>query len=812
MDKLFQDIRYGLRALLNKPGFTIVAVLALALGIGANTAIFSVVNSVLLRPLPYPQADRLVMVWEDRTSLGFPSDTPAPANFFDWREQQSVFEDMAAIAGRTFSLTGIGEPEKIEGQRVSASFFPLLGVAPIRGRAFLPEDDRPESAPVVIIGHSLWQRRYGGDEGLVNQTISLNGQPHTVIGIMPPDFSFPDRNEMWVPIAFSQEEASLRGGHYLLVVARLKPGISLARARTEMSEIASRLEQQYPQTNTALGAKVVPLHEEMVGDIRPALLILLGAVAFVLLIACANVANLLLARAASRQKETAIRSALGANRSRLVRQFLTESMLLSIMGGAIGLLLAVVGLKSLTALIPPELFRGREISVDAWVLVFTIGISLLTGALFGIVPAIQSAKINLNETLKEGGKGSGTATRGRLRSALVVAEISLALVLLVGAGLLINSFLRLSNVDAGFNPENLLTVDVVLPPNKYDTRDKRAVFYSQMLERVEALPGVESAGVITNLPLTFKGNNNSFTVEGRPEPPPDQVAIAATRIISSNYFRTMSIRVVSGRGITPQDIADKAQVAVISETMARTHWPGEEALGKRIKMGRYASTAPWITIVGVAANVRQFELESETRPQLYLPYSQVGFFAPRHLVVRTSGDPLGFVAAVREAVWSVDPDQPVSNVSTMEKIVSESLAGRRLVMLLLGIFAALALLLAAVGIYGVMSYAVTQRTHEIGIRMALGANSRDVLGMVVGNSFKLVAIGVSAGLVSAYFLTRFMRSLLYGVSETDPVTFAVIPVLLALVALVASYIPARRATRVEPDGRAQARIDLKSQI
>jgi putative ABC transport system permease protein len=798
MDKLFQDIRYGLRALLSKPAFTIVAVLALALGIGANTAIFSVVNSVLLRPLAYPESERLVMVWEERTSLGFPADTPAPANFFDCREQQSVFEDMAAMADRAFNLTGTGEPEKIEGQRVSASFFPLFGVAPMRGRAFLPEDDMPESSPVVIIGHALWQRRFGGDEGLLNQTISLNGQPHTVVGIMPPGFDFPERNQMWVPIAFSQDEASRRGSHYLMVVARLKQGVSLTQAQTEMSAIAARLEQQYPQTNTALGAKVVPIHEELVGNLRPALLILLGAVALVLLIACANVANLLLARAASRQKEIAIRSALGANRSRLVRQFLTESMLLSITGGAAGLLLAFAGLKSLTALIPPELFRGREISMDGSVLIFTIALSLLTGAIFGLAPAMQAAKINLNETLKEGGKGTVAPSRPRLRSALVIAEIALALVLLVGAGLLINSFLRLSNVEAGFKTDNLLTVEVVPQQNKYDTVEKRTAFYTQVLERVGALAGVESAGVITNLPLTFKGNNASFTVEGLPEPPPDQVAIAATRLISPDYFRTMSIQLVSGRGFTRQDINDRAQVAIISETMARTYWPGEEAIGKRIKIGRYSSTNPWITIIGVAANVRQFELETETRPQLYLPYSQLDFFEPRHLVVKTTGDPLSFVASAREAVWSVDRDQPVSNVSTMETIVSESLAGRRLTMLLLGIFAGLALLLAAVGIYGLISYAVTQRTHEIGIRMALGANSRNVLGMVVGDSIRMIAIGVGVGLAAAFFLTRFMRSLLFGVSETDPVTFAVIPALLAAVALAATYIPARRATRVDP--------------
>jgi putative ABC transport system permease protein len=799
MERLFQDLSYGLRTLIKKPAFTIVAVLALALGIGANTAIFSVVNTVLLKPLPYKDADRLVMVWEERTKLGFPTDTPAPANFIDWKRENQVFEDMAAIAGRTFNITGTGEPEKVEGQRVSASLFPLLGVEPHLGRWFTPDEDRPGNNRVAIINHGLWQRRFGSDPGLINQTITLNDESYTVVGVMPPRFDFLGRfSEVWVPIAMSDEEAAIRGGHYLMVVARTKTGVSTEQTQADMSRVAAGLEGRYPQTNTSVGATVKTFSDQFVGSIRTPLIILFVAVGFVLLIACANVANLLLARATARQKEIAIRTALGAGRARLVRQFLTESLLLAAVGGACGLALAAVGLRALVALIPENVVQAKDVTIDAGVLAFTLLIALLTGVVFGIVPALGASRPDLNEALKEGGKGSPGAGRSRVRNLLVVAEVALALVLLAGAGLLINSFIRLRGVDAGFNPDNLLTMKVVLPDTRYDEPNERSAFYDALLERVHSLAGVESAAVTTSLPLTFKGNSIGFTIEGRPEPAPDQIPIAVTRVISHGYFKTMGIPLLQGRQFGDQDTKESAGAVVVSETMARTFWPGEDAIGKRIKRGRYNSQQPWITVVGVVGNVRQFELETEGRPLMYLPYEQADFFAPRDLVVRTAGDPLSLVAAVRNEVWAVDRDQPVSNISTMEEILSESLAAQRFNMLLLGIFAAIALVLAAVGIYGVMSYSVTQRTHEIGVRMALGATPSDVLRMVVGHGGRLVLAGIAIGLVAAFALTRVMASMLFGVGAADPATFAAISVVLASVALLASYLPARRATKVDP--------------
>lgn len=805
METLLQDLRYGFRMLTKKPGFTIVAVLALALGIGANSAIFSVVNTVLLKPLPFKSPDQLMIVWEDGSRYGFPKDTPAPANFIDWRDQNQVFESMAAVDSKTLNLTGTGEPEKIECKRLSANFFPMLGVEPILGRSFLPEEDQPGAARVVIMNYGLWQRRFGSDADIVGKTLTLDGQAYTVIGVMSKEFRFPDafqasgeENALYVPIAFTSEEASMRGGHYLTVYARAKAGVTVEQAQAEMTTIAARLEQQYPETNLSLGAAVVSLQEQLVGDIKPALLILLGAVGFVLLIACANVANLLLARAAARQKEIALRTALGASRARLVGQFLTESVLLAGLGGVVGLLFAVLGLKLLTTLIPPNLSQAKAISIDATVLGFTFLVSLLTGVIFGLAPALQASRPNLNETLKEGGKGSPGGGRSRLRSLLVVSEVALALVLLVGAGLMINSFFRLRNVNPGFNPKNLLTMNVVLPRSKYDRRAKRTAFYNEMLQRIESLPGVESAGVITNLPLTFKGNNSGVTIEGRPEPPADQIPIVISRVVSDSYFRTMGIALSKGREFSTQDRPDTRASIIVSESTARTFWPDEDPIGKRLKLGGYNSDAPWLSVVGVVKDVRQFELDIDPKPQVYFAYTQMPDFAPRDLVVRTSSDPLQLADAVRNEVWAVDKDQPVSNVSTMEAILAFSVARERFNMLLLAIFAAVALALAAVGIYGVMSYSVTQRTHEIGVRMALGANRSDVLRLVVGQGLKLVSIGVAIGLASAFALTRVMESLLFGVSATDPITFAAISVVLVAVAMIASYIPARRATKVDP--------------
>lgn len=795
-----QDLRYAGRMQRKNPGFTLVAIIALALGIGANTAIFSVVNTVLLRPLPYKDPERLTMVWEDASKHGYPRDTPAAANFVDWRSQNTVFEGMAAIADESFNLTGAGDPERLEGRRVSANLFPLLGIDPQLGRTFTSDEDQPGSNRVAVLSYGLWQRRFGGDNTIVGKPLNLNGDTYTVVGVMPARFQFPSSDdELWVPIAFTAEQAANRGRHYLQVVARLKSGVSFAQAQTEMNTIATRLQQQYPEQNADLGAVVTPLHEHLVGDIRPALLILLGAVGLVLLIACANVANLLLARAAVRQKEIAVRVALGARRGRLIRQFLTESVLLATVGGVVGLGIAFGGLILLRAFIPENISQAREIAMDLKVLGFTFLVSVITGLIFGLAPALQAARFNQTETLKEGGRDSATGSSGkRIRGLLVMSEVAVSLVLLIGAGLLINSFMRLRNVDPGFRADNLLTMKFVLPEPKYAGFQSRTAFYSDLIQRVEGLAGVKSAAVTTNLPLYRQGNSISISIEGRPAPPPGQELIVVTRIVSPRYFETMSIPFLSGRQFTDQDIATSPRAVVISETMARRYWPGEDPVGKRIGAGRIQRPEDWIQVVGVVKDVRQFELTAEPRPQMYLSYRQAGFFAPRDLVVKTDVDPASMAATVRKTVWEIDKDQPVSNIKTMEEILLDSIARQRFSMLLLAIFAAVALILAAVGIYGVMSYSVAQRTHEIGIRMALGAQTGAVLKLAVGYGLKLVIAGIAIGLIAAFFLTRVMSTLLFGVTATDPVTFTVISLLLIFVAAVASYIPARRATKVDP--------------
>ena len=794
------DLRYALRMQLKNPGFTIVAVIALALGIGANTAIFSVVNTVLLRPLPYKDPERLVMVWEDATKNGYPRDTPAAANFVDWRDQNQVFEGMAAIADESFNLTGAGDPERLEGRTVSANLFPMLGVEPQFGRVFTAAEDQPGSNRVVLLSYGLWQRRFGGDSNIVGQSLTLNGESYTVVGVLPARFQFPTSDDqVWVPIAFTPEQAANRNRHYLQVVGRLKPGVTLAQAQTEMNTIASRLQQQYPETNTDVGAAVTSLHEHLVGDIKPALLILLGAVGLVLLIACANVANLLLARAAVRQKEIAVRVALGARRLRLIRQFLTESVLLSTLGGVVGLVIAYTGLVLLRTFIPENISQAREISIDLKVLGFTLFVSVATGVIFGLAPAIQAVRFNQSETLKEGGRDAATGGSGkRLRSLLVTAEVAISLVLLIGAGLLINSFVRLRNVDPGFRSDNLLTMKIVMPESKYLDRERRIAFYTDLVQRVQSLAGVRSAAITTNLPLYRQGNSISVRIDGRPEPPPGQELIVVTRIISPGYFDTMTIPLLSGRKLSDQDTAATPTVAVVSETMARSFWPNEDPVGKRIAIGEIRSDRDWINIIGVVKDVRQVKLTADPKPQMYLTYRQFGFFDSRDLVVKTDVDPASMAATVRKAVWDIDKDQPVSNIQTMEAILADSIARQRFSMVLLAIFAGVALVLAGVGIYGVMSYSVAQRTHEIGIRMALGAQTGAVLKLAVGYGMTLVIIGIVIGLVAAFALTRLMSTLLFGLTATDPTTFTLISILLILVAAIASYIPARRATKVDP--------------
>jgi predicted permease len=797
---LLHDLRYAVRMQRKNPAFTIIAVIALALGIGANTAIFSVVNTVLLRPLPYKDPERLAMVWEDDTRHGYPRDTPAAANYVDWRDQNQSFEGMAAIADESFNLTGSGDPERLEGRRVSANLFPLLGVEPEIGRVFTATEDQPGSQRVVLLSYGLWQRRFGGDPGIVGKPLTLNGETYIVTGVMPARFQFPSNDdEAWVPIALSAQEAANRNRHYLNVIARLKPGVTLAQAQTDMSTIATRLQQQYPEANADLGAVVTSLHEHLVGDIKPALLILLGAVGLVLLIACANVANLLLARAAVRQKEIAVRVALGARRLRLIRQFLTESLLLSLLGGVVGLAIAFGGMIFLKAFIPENISQARDISLDFRVLGFTLLVSVVTGLIFGLAPSIQATRFNQIETLKEGGRDAATGGSGkRLRSLLVMAEVAISLVLLIGAGLLINSFLRLRNIDPGFRADNLLTMKIVLPEPKYEEPERRATFYTDLIQRVQSLPGVRSAAVTTNLPLYRQGNSISISIEGRPEPPPGQELIVVTRIISPGYFDTMSIPLLNGRPFTEQDTPTNPNVVVISETMARRFWPGEDAIGKRLAAGRARTPEDWIQVVGIVKDVRQFELTAEPRPQMYLSYRQAAFFAPRDLVVKTDVDPASMATTVRKTVWEVDKDQPVSNIRTMEEILAGSIARQRFSMLLLAIFASVALVLAGVGIYGVMSYSVAQRTREIGIRMALGAQTGAVLKLAVAYGMKLVIAGIVIGLIAAFALTRVMSTLLFGVTATDPATFTLISLLLVAVAALASYIPARRATKVNP--------------
>jgi predicted permease len=799
---LWQDLRYAARMLARTPGFTAIAVLALALGIGANTAIFSVVNKILLQPLPFKNPNELVIIWENATHVGFPKNTPSPANFLDWREQATVFSGMAAFAQKDFNLTGVGEPERLDGRRVSANLFDILGVQPKLGRGFLPTEDAPGTR-VVILSSGLWQRRFGADPGIVGRSVILNGENYTVVGVMPPGVDLPGygnwKDQLWVPLAFPPEEAKGRGNHFLQVMARMKPGVTLQQARAEMQTIMGRLAQQYPEENMRITTVVNPLHEELVGDIKPALLVLLGAVAFVLLIACANVANLLLARAAVRQKEIALRLALGASRSRLTRQFLTESVLLALLGGGVGLLFAFAGLRILKTFIPDTISQAESIGIDGKVLVFTALVAVATGLIFGLAPATQASNFSLNETLKEGGRDpSGGSKGGRLRGLLVVAEIAVSFVLLIGAGLLINSFLHLRNLDPGFRADHLLTAKIDLPELKYPDREHRVPFFDDVLRRVKALPGVQSAAIAGNLPLTYNGDSMYIGVEGIPDPPPDQQKDVIFRAIGPGYFSTMGIPLARGRDFNEQDTPDTPYTVIVSEKMANNYWPGQDPLGKRLKPGSTTSDTPWRVVIGVVKDVRQNDFIAPPKLQMYMSYRQLKFLTPNALVVRTSVEPTSLGLPLRNAVWAVDKDQPVSNIRAMDDIVSEAVARQRFSTMLLGIFASLALVLAAVGIYGVMSYSVAQRTREIGVRMALGAQRTDVLKLTMGQGFKLVAIGVGLGLIAAFILTRVMASLLFGVSATDPTTFVAISFILMVVALLASYIPSLRAMKVDP--------------
>ncbi|MGB7923250.1 MAG: ABC transporter permease [Pyrinomonadaceae bacterium] len=804
MNTLWQDIRYGFRMLWKNPGFTVIATLALALGIGANTAIFSVVNATLLRPLPYKEAERLVMVWNRE-----PEDEKAavaPADFLDWREQNTVFEQMAASRSWSFNLTQSGQPERILGAVTNASLFPLLGVSPAIGRTFLPEEETTGNGRVVVLSHGIWQRLFGSNPGVIGQKLALNGESFTVVGVMPEGFQYPQGAEVWVPprhivpesptAGASADATKVRDNHYLRVIARLKPQATLNQAKAEMETITRQLEQQYPQTNTGFGVNLVPLREDLTGKIQPALVILFCAVGFVLLIACANVANLLLARATARRREIAIRTALGASRWRVVRQLLTESVLLSVTGGGLGLLVALWGIPSLLAISPLDIRRVKEIGIDAQALGFTLLVSLLTGIIFGLAPALQASNPDLNESLKESARGSaGGVGRSRLRSMLVVAEVALSLLLLVSAGLMIRSFLRLQEVSPGFSAGQVLTAQLTLSRPDYSEDRQRAALLQQVLARVEAQPGVASASATSTIPLGGGEVSRSFTVGGQPPPEPGKEPTAEYRAIGSHYFRTMGTPLLKGRDFTERDDAQSPAVVMINETMARRYWPNEDPVGRSLKLDGMEKEPR--EIVGVVGDVRHFGLDARAEAEMYVPYLQRPMPGVT-LMVRSASAPGDVAAAVRNAVREADRNLPVYNVKSMDEILADSVSSRRFNMLLLGIFAAVALVLAAVGIYGVMAYSVTQRTHEIGIRMALGAEARDILKLVVGQGMILTLIGLAVGLAASLALTRLLASLLYGVTATDPLTFAGVSLLLAVVALLACYIPARRAMKVDP--------------
>jgi putative ABC transport system permease protein len=804
MDNFLNDLRYGMRMLVKRPGFSFIAAMTLALGIGANTAIFSVVNAVLLNPLPYKDPSRIVV------ALHNGGNPVSPADFIDWREQNTVFENLTAAELWSPSLTGRDQPEQLWGLRATDTLFTMLGAQPMLGRTFLAGEDQPAAAPVVIIGHRLWQRRFGGDPGLVGQTLTLDGRAYTVVGVMPQGFEFPlfwaTKAEMWAPLPLADRTASR--AQSLRIFGRLKEGVTLKQAQSEMDTIAGRLAQAHPDTNANLGAVVVPLHQKVVGNVSQTLFILLGAVGFVLLIACANIGNLLLARASARHKEIAIRLALGATRIRLVRQLLTESFLLAIVGGGVGLLLALWCVDLLVAGLPADILpRQQAIGVEARVLAFTLLLSVVTAILFGLVPALGASRPDLNQTLKEGGRAVGGGARGhRLRGLLVVSEVALALVLLIGAGLMIKSFARLQTIDPGFDAAGVLTMTVSVAGTKQAPGPQRIAFFDQAMKSIEALPGVESASAVNHLPLAGDIWNWSFGIEGRAVPTPAERPRAAYRVARTGYFHTMGIELVGGRDFSEQDNQQAPGVVVINETMARRHWPGEDAVGKRIKLGATESPNPWLSVVGVVKDVRQQSWTEEPANEMYLPYLQSPnylnnpspHFSYLTIVVRTSADPARLASAVRNAVWAIEPNAPVSSVATMERVISDEVWQPRFSMMLLGGFALVAMLLAGVGIYGVISYSVTERTHELGVRLALGAQRRDVQRLVIKQGMKLALAGVGVGLTAALAMTRVMQTLLFQVSTTDPATFIVIPLILTGVALGASFIPARRASRVDP--------------
>ncbi len=808
MGTLLNDARYGWRTLARNPGFTVVALLTLTLGIGANTAIFSVVNAVLLRALPFHDAGRLVMVWEDYTRLGFPQNTPAPGNFADWKAAKDVFQDVAALDFHTYNLSGGGAPEKLDGAAVTNNLFRVLGVEPALGRAFTDAEDKPGADREVLVGHGLWTRRFGADPKLVGRMILLNGAIYKVIGVMPSGFHFPSRDfELWTPIAFTAKELAARDSHYLNVVARLQRGVTLERANAQLRVMAKRDAVAYPDGDSDLeGFFAQPLRDYYTVDVRRGLIVLMLAVACILLIACANIANLLLSRASGRSREIAVRTAVGASRSRIVRQLLTESALLSAAGGGLGLLLAIWCFAFLKNLIPEALASTVSLRLDWSVLGFSMLISIASGALFGLLPALRASRVDLNRFLKDGARGA-VGGRGRgLRSALVIAEVALSSMLLIGASLLLASFSSLRGLDPGFRADHVLTMQINQPlltveeaGNHPEDFLRRMALFSRLLERVRAMPGVKAAGMTSALPLTWKGGSVSFTAEGQP-PVGGLTYDANNRVVSPGYFEALRISMKRGRAFDERDGKNAPLVSVVNETMAKEYWPGVDPVGRRMKIGGPPSPFPWVTIVGIVHDTRNMGLNEPVRAEMYFPYAQSGenWMVPRDLAILTGGDPMSLAEAVRQAVWSIDKNQPVSKIQTLDDLLDGEVAQRRVQSALLGAFAALALILACVGIYGVLSYMVAQRRREIGVRLALGAGTRAIFRDVARQGMTLAAAGIGAGILAAWMLSRLIAGLLYGVSANDPRIYIGTSAVFALVALIACLAPARRAARTDP--------------
>ena len=802
MGTLWQDLRYSFRVLLKSRSFTIIAVLTLALGIGANTAIFSVVDAALLRSLPYGSPDQLVHLWENKQQQQFKEREASFPDYLDWKEQNRVFDGVAGYTRREFTLTGNDAPDRITGAAVTDNFFQVLGVDASRGRRFEAGEERTGAERVVILGNNLWKRRFNSDPSVIGRSLKLNEVSHRVVGVLPEGFQFaPARGaELWTPLYPTEEQLTRRFMHWLNVIARLKPGATIEQAQDDMSRVAANIAREHSESHAGAGLRVVSLHEQIVGHLRPILFLLLCTVGFVLLIACANVANLLLARSSARQKEIAIRRALGASQWRLTRQLLTESTVLALLGGALGLMMALWGVDLLVARLPEAQAAAmpylQGLALDGRVLLFTISISLLTGMVFGLAPALQSSKLNLQESLKDGGRTSASASHATLRNLFVVSEIAIALVLLVGAGLMMKSLVRLLETDPGFNTERLLTMRLALSQTKYKEDQSITAFHQQLINQLESAPGVKGVATVSTLPL-IGGNTATFVAEGRETPKPGDELEANTRDVSSNYFEVMSVPLMKGRAFTDYDRAGSAPVVIINQMAASRFFPGEDAIGKRLVYTRLP--LPPFEIVGIVGDEKVNGLDKATTPVIYGPFLQ---YPDRYinLLVRTSGDPSVVAGAVRDEIQRLEPDAPVFDVRTMEQLIDNSPSTfiRRYPAFLIGVFASLALLLACIGIYGVISYSVTERTREIGIRMALGASRSDVLRMIVGQGVRLALAGVGLGLLAAFILSRFLSSLLFDVSASDPLIYAGVSLLLIFVSLLACYVPARRATRVDP--------------